>query len=163
MTDPRDAVLDRLRAADPAPFETVRGWSESEEGRAVAERVLRQIEVGGVRRRRRRLRGPIAIAATLLLVIGGASLVLGQKANDALGVGCYAAPRLDADLAVIPLGDAASPVEACTRAWMSLFGEHPPAQLVGCRLSQGGHAVFPVPEGEDPATLCADLGASPER
>jgi hypothetical protein len=163
MMDPADAMLDRLRTADPAPFETVRGWSESPDGRAVVERVLREIGAGGVRTtRRRRFRGPILLAAALVLVVGGASLVLGEKANDALGVSCYARADLT-DATVIALGDAASPVDACERAWRSLFGEPPPAQLIGCRLPGGGHGVFPVPDGRDPATLCADLGASPEQ
>jgi hypothetical protein len=162
--DRADALLDRVRAADPTPFDSVRGWSASPEGRAVAERVLREVGTTGDLRtaRRRRFRGPLLLAAALLLVVGGASLVLGEKANDALAVGCYGAARLDADLAVISLGDASSPVEACAGQWRSLFGEPAPARLVACRLSDGGHGVFPVPDGQDPAALCAALGASPE-
>jgi hypothetical protein len=163
MKDPGDALLDRVRAADPAPFETVRGWSRSDEGRAVAERVVREAAAVNVpATERRRLRGPFLLAAALVLVVVGASLVLGEKASDALSVGCYGAARLDADLAVIPIGDAASPVDACAGRWRSLFGETAPARLVACTLPGGGHGVFPVPEGRDPATLCSELGASPE-
>jgi hypothetical protein len=164
MTDHRgDVLLDRVRTADPAPFDTVRGWSRSTEGRAVADRVVRDAGGAGVRTARRRVRGRLLVAAALLLLLGVASFVQAQKSNDALAVGCYAEARLDTDIAVIQLGDASSPVAACARAWPSLFGKPAPAQLVGCRLPGGGHAVFPVPEGQDPSTFCATLGASTDQ
>lgn len=109
--------------------------------------------------RRRRLIALVAVPVVLLLA--GATYLVTHRAEDVVGgVGCYAAPSLDADTAVVSSGR--DPIQACSRLWTAgtlgaqdASGQAPP--LVACVLPEGS-AVGVFPGDPD---VCSRLGLQP--
>lgn len=125
-------------------------------------KAARASEPGGASSRRRL----ILIVVPALFLAAGATYFIAQSGEQLVGgVGCYAAPRLDADTAV--LGSGGDPIEICETLWaqgtlvsdevQSSIGEIPP--LTACALPRGGAVgVFPSGGGD---SFCQSLGLEP--
>ncbi|MDQ1443587.1 MAG: hypothetical protein QOI20_51 [Acidimicrobiaceae bacterium] len=155
MTTPHRPVdaLAALAAADPA--RSAAFDPASPRGRAVLQRAKAAAPTSGARRRR-----PRGTALATVAVVGLAGLVAAtayvntRRPSRTLDVGCYAAPRLDADTFVVR-ADARTAVQACWRLWRSgRFSPAPtPARLTACVLPSGVVGVFP-----GGAEACARVG-----
>ncbi len=140
-----------LHAANPVQPETLPG-PDSAEARAQLERILTRprAEHRAFRRSlgrrvvsRRRLPYLIPVVAALTIGAGATAWVLTRGASKPLTIGCYAAPSLTADTAVIAADDR-SPVEACRALWQQgALGPTPPGELRACILPSGAIGVFP--------------------
>jgi hypothetical protein len=160
MDGPID-LMERVRAADPAPLSSVEGWSRTPEGRAVAERALRRAQEDRPPRRPGSGRLMLIAAVVGLVALGTVAVLANQRTANSLAVGCFAAADLRADRAVVALGDFPTPEDACRSNWRSAFHEEPPARLATCVMSDGGHGVFPIGPDDDPSAICAALGLEP--
>ena len=161
MAEPQDPLTRRLREADPVP-PNEQGWRHSPEGRAVKDEIARLLQEPAARPKRGRRRGPVLLAAALLIAISISTLtVLADRDVDQLSVVCFLEPDLEASRAVVSSLNT-TPVPACRAIWQSAFGTPPPQTLIECQLPDGGgRAVLPGVQDVDPATECTDVGASP--
>jgi hypothetical protein len=143
----RRHAFEVLAAADPgrnAVFEP-----ESARGQVVYERALAAGSGAGRPRTRVSVRVLAAVAVALaLLGLGAAAYLNSRRPTHSLGVGCYAANRLDAATFVVQ-ARARHEVDACAALWRdgtlgspgSTGSAVPP--LVACVLPSGAVGVFP--------------------
>lgn len=165
-----------LRQANPVDAETLPGPDSSEAQAQLArilsqprpERSLRGRLPGGRLRgrlpggrphgRRRRLPYLVPVVAALVVGAGAAAWALTRGASRPLTIGCYAAPSLNADTAVIA-ADRRSPTDACQALWQQgALGPAQPGELQACILASGAIGVFPNRRGGD---VCKQLALAP--
>ena len=161
----RSPILEQVRDADPFPVSRAQGWSETPEGKAIAERVRAEMStspsIEGPAKFRRR-RGPLLLAAALaaLLAIGASFAVLHRHPATSTVVGCYRAlgREVRTNLVTLPMG--VTPVDACTQAWRSMFHAPAPTRLTECVIERGAIGVFPYPASMDAQEACNSIDAS---
>jgi hypothetical protein len=156
-------TMEFLRAANPVGAGEVERWAESEEARAIHDRIL-GTPAGAAQRRQLRwlvLIPAVLAAAFLAMGIASYAYLASRKPENPLAVGCYRALDLQANtLAGIALDGSTTPEEGCAAAWASGFGERAPAVLVSCTVPGGGIGVFPGRDGATAAESCASIGAA---
>jgi hypothetical protein len=161
----RSPILEQVRDADPFPVSRAEGWSETPEGKTIAERVRAEMTsippVEGPAKFRRR-RGPLLLAAALaaLLAIGASFAVLHRHPATSTVVGCYRelGREVPTNLVALPIG--ATPVDACAQAWRSIFHAPAPTRLTECVIERGAIGVFPYPASMDAQEACNSIDAS---
>jgi hypothetical protein len=161
----RDSLIRAIKATNPSPARDVSGWSRTDEGRAIADRVRADAAAGKpaveISRRSRR-RGPMLLAAAVLALfaLGASYAIFVRDPQTTTGTACF--ERLDqgASFVVITLAEGADPIDACRREWRSAFGASPPPRLAECIVEDAGIAVFPFPPSITAQGACSSIGAA---
>jgi len=161
----RIPILEQVRDADPFPVSRVHGWSETPEGKAIAERVrtdMTSIPPADDPVKSRRRRGPLLLAAALaaLLAIGASFAVLHRHPATSTFVGCYQELRQGARTSEAVVRPGLTPVEACAQIWSNRFDAPAPSRLTACVVEGGGIGVFPYPASMDARGACISIGAA---
>jgi hypothetical protein len=161
----RSQILEQVRDADPFDASRAQGWSESPEGKAIAERVRAEMTLslpadGSSERKRRR--GPLLLAAALaaLLAIGASFAVLHRHPATSVAVGCYRELRQGAPTFGVVVRPDLTPAEACAQDWPNWFDAPVPTRLTACVMEGGGTGVFPYPASMDAGGACTSIGAA---
>jgi hypothetical protein len=161
----RSQILEQVRDADPFAASRAQGWSETPEGKAIAERVRAEMsssipDEGSSKGKRRR--GPLLLAATLatLLAIGASFAVLHRHPATSTVVGCYRKLGKGTATFGVTVRPDLTPAEACAQAWPNWFRAPVPARLTECVVEGGGIGVFPYPASMDPRGACNSIDAA---
>ena len=150
-------LIAELKALAPVPPERdLPGGRVLQIQERVTNEIVRTEEIPKAPPSRRRTRRWVAFALVPAALIGAAATYAATRSADEVvnGIGCYAAPRLDADTSVVE-ADGRDPVTVCAEAWPNLGGPSVPP-LVACAMGQVV-AVFP---SDDPG-ICQHLGLDP--